>query len=372
MVVQNPNQPQGPSLTEVAEASGVSVATVSRVLNGKAGVREDLRLRVLRAAERLGYRPLRRSRKQAILGATRPEQQRSFTFLSPPARRAEMAWSPSFLAASGRLQTLGHTLHLQFVQEPAGAQGERLEAHERALLEECGGVMAAHSEFHSWLREARRQGKPSVRIGYYPMDTAVPQVVGDSFTASLKVVEYLIKKGHKRIAIWRVHHRNEDGSLQAPKLNEHEKYAAYRLALHEAGLEFRPEYEIRSTFEWRQTVPLAKQLLAIKPAPTALFVDNDWTTTRILNGMEHERQALPPAWHRDFEIAHFIDTGIEPARYGLTCAALPMDRMGEQAAEMLLSQSHGVVYPPDYVVKLAPRFITAEELAEQGLPSERA
>ncbi|MBE7466530.1 MAG: LacI family DNA-binding transcriptional regulator [Planctomycetes bacterium] len=353
----------GPSLAEVATASDVSVATVSRVLNGKAGVREDLRLRVLRAAERLGYRPLRRSRKHVASGG-KPDTHFQFTFLSEPAVRAEMAWSPAFLAASGRLQTLGHTLHLQFVKDPVDADMQRLKANERALLEDCQGVMSAHQGFFAWLKEARRLGRPAVRLGYYPTVAAVPQVVGDSFTGSLKLMDYLIKKGHKRIAVWRTHVTPFDGSVPLP-MNEREKYAAYRLALHEAGIEYRPELEVRMNFDWRQVQPLARRLLSVRPAPTALFIDNDWTTARAMNYPVKEEDTLPAGWHREFEVVHFIDTGVEPSRHGLTCVALPMDRMGEQGAEMLLAQTHGVVYPPDHVVKLAPRFLTAEELMQQ-------
>ena len=343
------SQRRNPRLAEVASASRVSVATVSRVLNGKDCVAEAVRRRVLEAVARLRYRPLRQPKRATRSHFSSPAGA-PVAWVCPSVAQGETTWAPAFAAASRRFQAAGRSLVMHF------ADGRP--APNAVPLSGFSGVLAVGPGGDAWAQAAHTAGLPAVRVGYFPASLPVPQVIGDSFLGALRVMEHLLKRGHRRIAIWRTHLAADPRDPARP-LNEREKYAAYRLALDEAGIEFRAGWEINMPFEWRGIIPRAQALLKVSPAPTALFVDNDWLTTifmRIPNGWE----VLPYGWHQQYELAHFIDTGKEPAQYGLACAWYPMDLIGELAAEWLLRPVRSANSDAP-LFKVAPRFYTAEE-----------
>jgi DNA-binding LacI/PurR family transcriptional regulator len=272
-------------------------------------------------------------------------------------------WGSAFASATRRLQESGCRLIMHFLPGRKTAPDAPPDPNATRLPEQFSAMIAVDRGDANWVRLVTGSGHPAVRIGYYPLDIAVPQLVGDSFSGTLRLMEYLLAKGHRRIAIWRAKAPMPHGSPRAQ--NEREKYAAYRFALDEAGIEFKKEWEIDMPFEWQQIAPNAKALLAVKPTPTAIFIDNDWITSRF-QMMPSSNDGLPADWHRQFEIAHFIDTGKEPGEYGFACTCLAMDRMGELAAGLLLEQLGGHRFGPDYLLKVNSYFYTAEQVTERA------
>ena len=270
-----------------------------------------------------------------------------------------MKWAPSFASASRRLQESGSNLIMHFVSNSADGGGA-VSVPPNAFPGQFGGVLAIDRGDEAWNRALAMSGLPAVRIGYYPMPGPVnmPQVIGDSFGGILRAMEYLLSRGHKRIALWRATTQHDPRDL-----NEREKYAAYRFALDEAGIEFKKDWEISMPYQWQQVIPNAKKLLAVNPAPTAILVDNDWMTSMILRYPGGE-MPLPSGWHRQFELVHFIDSGRHAIEFGPACAALAMDRMGELAATLLLEQMRGQRFGSDYVVKVMPYFYSADQVAD--------
>ncbi|MCW8129030.1 MAG: LacI family DNA-binding transcriptional regulator [Planctomycetota bacterium] len=355
--------PAGPGLSDVAAAAKVSIATVSRVLTGKANVAEEARMRVLEAVRRLNYKPLRRP-KQSLQARQTPDGVKpTIAYLCHDEYQTGLVkWGSAFAAATRRLQEAGCRLIMHFLP---GRKGDApIDPNATRLPEQFSALIAVDRGDANWVRLVTSSGHPAVRIGYYPLNLAIPQLVGDTFNGSLRLMEHLINKGHRRIGIWRVHAENATGEGKRAQ-NERDKYAAYRYALDEAGIEYNKSWEVDMPFEWRQVPERAKQLLAAKPAPTALFIDNDWVTARI-QAMNGNTDGLPPDWFRQFEIAHFIDMGKDPAEYGLACAALAMDRMGELGAGLLLEQLSGHRFGPDYLLRVNPYFFTAEQVIESS------
>ncbi|HYF48731.1 MAG TPA: LacI family DNA-binding transcriptional regulator, partial [Planctomycetota bacterium] len=95
-----PRTPSTPGIADIAAASDVSIATVSRVLTGKANVTDDVRNRVLSAVKRLNYRPLRRPKRSVIVGAPPEGQKTAIAYLShEEERRGRVQWNQAFIAA---------------------------------------------------------------------------------------------------------------------------------------------------------------------------------------------------------------------------------------------------------------------------------
>jgi DNA-binding LacI/PurR family transcriptional regulator len=344
------SEQNGPSITDVARAASVSVATVSRVLTGKDNVADPVRSRVLETVKKLNYRPLRRSKQSAFREANIQKAAVAYVFRDP-ARRGGVPWAPAFAAASQRLQGLGHSLQLHNLGSDGAAP----------LPERTGAMLAIGAVDAQWIAAATASGMPAVRVSYFQAPLEIPQVVTDSFAGGLRLMEHLIKKGHRRIAIWRVHAGEAAGPQR--NLNEREKYAAYRFALDEAGIEFKKSWEVDMPFQWPQIEPCAQKLLAINPAPSAVFVDNSWVTNYMLR-YPGGKLPLPANWHRRFEFAHWIDSGHEPTEPGMSSVAIAMDEMGALAAELLLDALSGRRCENDLVIKVPPRFFTAEQASD--------
>jgi len=344
--------PKGPSIVEVAEAAQVSVATVSRVLSGKTEVAEDLRDRVHAAAKRLNYLPLRRRQKPPAPRAASDANSRlpSFAYLCQSAGKPDrVGWSPAFAAASSRLRAVNRNLIFHHLTSDAPL--------DRRILEEgqYAAVLALGIGSYKWKDAVLSSGLPSVRVGYFPVDIPIPQIVGDNFSGVLKLMEHLLSRGHTRIAIWRAYAGAPDG--QARNLNEREKYAAYRFALTEAGIEFRKSWEINMPFDFTQIVPCAQRLLSVTPAPTALLIDNSWTLSRMLR-FPLDRPNLPLDWLRAFECVQYIDTDLDHGaeESGFASVATPMGQIGDLAAELLLDEVGGQRYDRNLVLRVQPRF----------------
>jgi hypothetical protein len=67
-----------------------------------------------------------------------------------------------------------------------------------------------------------------------------------------------------------------------------------------------------------------------------------------------------------YDIGHVLDMGRAPSEYQYACAELPMDRIGELAADLLQLQFAGRHFPPDYVAKVPPHIHTAQQVLEQA------
>jgi LacI family transcriptional regulator len=343
-----------PSITEVAEASNVSVATVSRVMNNKPGVTKDVEERVREAMERLGYQRLRRP-KRSLKGVV-PEGLRNFLpvgCMMPPNPWGNSIWPLAMGSAAQRLQEHGYPVALHV---PPAREGEPYVLPE--LHSGVSGWIVAdrRPEQIEALRKIAARGQPAVRIGYFPMDVPVPQVVGDYMLGCLKLMQHLIGQGHKRIAYFRAGTPEQEGDWK--QSNDIEKAAAYHVALAEAGLPYDPSIVFTLNFNMQKIEKAMRHLLTIKPAPTAIFIDNDWTT----HMMQVAGSNRNIDFMRHFEIAHFIETPQHPSHYGFTCALVPMHLLGQLAGDILLRRFAGSPFPNDMILKPVPTFHPMEEV----------
>lgn len=348
-------RPARPSIIEVAQASQVSVATVSRVMNNKPGVTRDVEERVREAMERLGYQRLRRP-KRNLKGNT-SEPLRNFLpigCMMPPNPWGNSIWPVAISSAARRLQEHGYPVALHV---PPAREDEPYSPPDWASGHSGWIVADRRPDQIETLRKIAARGLPAVRIGYFPMDVPVPQVVGDYTLGSLKLMQHLIGRGHKRIAYFRAGTPETEGDWK--QSNDIEKAAAYHVALADAGIPYDPAIVFTLRFNIKTIEKAMRHLLTVKPAPTAIFIDNDWTTHMIQSASSNRNIDFM----RHFEIAHFIETPQHPSHYGFTCALVPMHHIGQLAGDILLRRLTGNPYPNDLLVKAAPAFHTTEEIA---------
>ena len=303
-------------IREVAAAAGVSVTTVSHVLNETphAQVRDETRARVIETAERLGYRANRlarglRSGRTQTLGlvgdsiATTP-------YAGQMIRGAQLA-----------AQERGRTIVL-FNTEADPAEEER---DLRTLLGyEVEGVIYATMYHRTVSVPSILQGVPLVLLDAESTDTEVPAVVPDEQSGGRAATEELLAHGHTRIGFLT---NVDDIPATSGRL------AGYQRALSAAGIEFDPSLVVSDESESWGGYRAAHSLLDRAYRPTALFCFND----RMAMGAYRAAAELGLRIPDDVSVVGFDDQqlitrGLYPE---LTSVALPHHDMGYWAATTL-------------------------------------
>lgn len=301
---------------DVADKAGVSIATVSRVVNSPDKVNPDTRNRVLNVIDELGYIPkaeaAARARKSAgRIGVLAP----FFTY-------------PSFLqrlrGVANALSTLPFELTIYNVDSTARRDSY---VTSLSLTRRLDGLILMALPFNQIVVE---------RLVNHSMETVSIEVNHPSFS-SIEIdddaggrlaAEYLMGKGHTRL-----------GFIGDADLPEHafptsdRRLNGYRAAIHEAGLEL-DNAHVALAF---QSVEKAKQcmlkLLSVSNPPTAVFCASDTQAMGALKALQERGLRAP----RDIAILGFDDLDI--ADYiGLSTIRQHLEESGQLAVELLLSR----------------------------------
>ncbi|WP_189226660.1 LacI family DNA-binding transcriptional regulator [Saccharothrix coeruleofusca] len=244
------------TLKDVAELAGVSVKTVSNVVNGYAFVKPENRRRVEEALAATGYRPnvgarnLRRGRT-GFLALVLPE-------LS----------IPYFGELAGLVINAGHDQEWNVLIEQTLGTREG----ERATLGALGphmvdGAIVSPEALHANDFEELSGGVPMVMLGEHAVDVPVDRVGIDNVRAAEVAVRHLVAIGRTRIAAIGQHPTRGTAAL---------RLAGYRSALTEAGLPVREELIAPAlNYHRRDGATAMADLLALPEPPDAVFCFND-------------------------------------------------------------------------------------------------
>jgi LacI family transcriptional regulator len=300
-------------MKEVAKVAGVSLATVSRVVNGTGDVREDLAARVHEAVELLGYRrdltasTLRRAdRQSASLGLIIEDV--SNPFFSAVHRGVEDVARPR-----GVLTFVGSS--------------DELPERERELAETFsargvdGLVIVPCTEDQSYLQREQRAGTALVFVDRPPRYIGADTVVSDNAGGARVAVEHLLAAGHRRIAFL--------GDRLAV-WTASERLRGY----HEALGERMPWLERSELTDSDAGAAAVRELLDGADPPTALFTGQNLITIGAIRalrelGRQHE---VALVGFDDVVLGDLVDPGISVVAqdpYGL----------GRQAGELLFAKA---------------------------------
>jgi LacI family transcriptional regulator len=319
----------------VAEAAGVSIATVSLVLNNVAGARvaAETRERVHAAAKRLGYVPNEvarqlRSQRTNTLGLIGDE-----VTTTPFAGRMVLGAQE---AASK------HGWLLMLLNSGLDPELERKEI--AALLQgRVDGVLYA-TMYHRVVRVPDLlRTVPTVLLDAEDAAADVPSVVPDEEDGAYRATKELLDHGHRRIAFI---NNSEDIPATAGRLAGHQR------ALREAGLALDPHLVVAGRPVAREGYAAALHLLNLGEVPTALFCFND----RVAMGAYQAAAALGRRIPADLSIVGFddqeeISEGLLP---GLTTVALPHYAMGAWAVDALIARITDPQAPSERVLMPCP------------------
>jgi LacI family transcriptional regulator len=307
------------TIKDVAERSGVSITTVSHVLNEVPGKRVSAktRQRVLDAAEELLYRPNR------LAKGLRTQRTQMIGFLSDRVSTTPFA-SRMIVGAQDAAEAAGSLLLLL----NSGGDSALEEREVEALLEhQVDGIVYALF-YHQIVTPPPSLTKvPAVLLDARTPDGTLSCVVPDEVGGARTAVETLLAAGHRSIAFV-----NNDEDIPAHSL----RLAGYRQALEVYGVPFNASLVVERLGDPRGGYAGAMTLLTQPERPTAIFCFND----RVAMGVYQAATALGLAIPEDLSVVGFDDQELisDSLLPGLTTVALPHYEMGRWAVETLLKQ----------------------------------
>lgn len=244
------------TVKDVAEKSGVSVSTVSHVINGTRFVSEELKAKVREAMDHLDYKPnlaarTLRTKRSNILGLIIADITNPYY--------SEMAWNIEYL---GNLQN--YTVML------CNSEGKPLkeEFYINRLLEmQADGIIIISSKIHQEkLEEMVGNDLPVILIDKHDAGIHMDLISIDEFEGGKLATEHLIALGHQRIACI--------NGVSENYLNIH-RLRGYQTTMENAGLEIDGRYMISSDFDVVAGFRNAQNLLEMDKRPTAIFATGD-------------------------------------------------------------------------------------------------
>ena len=304
------------TIEDVARRAGVSIKTVSRVLNNEPFVRAETRDKVLAAMTALDFTPNISAR--ALAGAKAYLIGLLFDNPSPAYIAAVEQGALRVCRASGR--------HL--LVEQVSDQGADLARHIQVLLRTVrmdGVILTPPISDRMEALDALDAAKvPYVRIAPSEAPSRSPRVYVDDRRAAYEMTRRLIELGHRRV-----------GFVTGPPehLAAAERRLGYLDAMQEAKIEAPPAAVEHGDFTFRSGLEAAARLLALEPRPTAVFCANDDMAFGAMVQAHRLRLDLPS----DLSVVGFDDTPTAEIVWPrLTTVRQPVVEMGEAAAQFLI------------------------------------
>ncbi|MBN1934066.1 MAG: LacI family DNA-binding transcriptional regulator [Anaerolineae bacterium] len=333
--------PVNPTITDIAQRAGVSVTTVSRVLNEHPDVAENTRQRVLDAVGQLGYKTGPSSaRKDAVCYVTIIAHTLNSEYGSMLLRGILDQLDLDARQAVLHLTDADLSREVNYIQVARRTSSNGLliitpHTRENELIDSIGCTI------------------PYVFIDAYPDSTTMPCVRATNWQGAREAVNYLISLGHQRIGFiggWR-------GSGIA-ELREH----GYRSALAEAGIPFSPDLVQEGDYRLATGYEAAAQLLALDERPTAIFASSDLMALGAVSAAYAAGLHVP----QDVSIVGFDDIPLAASWHPpLTTVQQPLYQMGRMAAQMIVALAAGqeLVSPQ---IELPTQLIVRESCAVCG------
>jgi DNA-binding LacI/PurR family transcriptional regulator len=314
------------TIHQVAREAGVGVGTASRALSGNPHVRDATRARVQAAAQRLGFRPspiaraFSRGRTQTLEVVVPLLTQHFFVEVL---RGIESALHPTEYA-----------LLIRTIERRADR--DRLLRDQDLRRRVDGALLVSANPTRGLVRRVTEAALPLVLVdAEHPR---LPGVAVDHAAGAAAAVGHLLALGHRRIAL--IDHPEDPFAPVWPDA----RHRGYRLALAEAGVRPRPEYERLTEWVPAAGSAAAAELFRLPEPPTAIFAGSDSQALGVLEAARQAGRRVP----EDVAVVGYND--IEIAAYlGMSTVRVPMRELGRRGVQLLLSAIEQPETPPQQV-----------------------
>lgn len=305
---------------DVARRAGVSIATVSRVINQVGPVRDETRHRVEQAARDLDYSPNSFARSLALRSS------KTIGVVVPSLRGSIFASGVE--AIQRHAEAAGYSILLAFSDYSLERE---LDMARTLVSRGTDGLILVGTLHHPELRPfLEKRGIPYVCQGALKGGSEHPCVGFDNARVISVIVEHLLALGHKRFAVV--------AGIASANDRVANRIDGIRRALADAALELDPELLVECRYELGAACEGMRHILATGKGPTAVVCINDV----LAHGAILECQAQGLTVPGDISITGFDDLEFAAhVRPGITTLRVSTDQMGTAAIEQLMARIAG-------------------------------
>ncbi|MUK86812.1 catabolite control protein A [Ornithinibacillus sp. L9] len=301
------------TIYDVAREANVSMATVSRVVNGNPNVKPTTRKKVLATIERLGYRPNAvarglASKKTTTVGAIIPDISSIFF--------AELARGIEDIATMYKYNII--------LSNSDQNKDKELQLINTMLEKQVDGIIFMGGNItEEHVHQFSTASVPVVLAATYDESDSIPSVNINYEEAAFEATKFLIDKNNQHPAFI---------SGQEDTIINQLKYQGYLRALKESAIEMREEYIIQGDYSYDSGIESVEKLLQLEEKPSAIFVASDEMALGVIHGAQDKGYKVPD----DLEVFGFDNTRLATmVRPTLSTIVQPMYDIGAVAMRLL-------------------------------------
>ncbi|HEY9090026.1 MAG TPA: LacI family DNA-binding transcriptional regulator [Anaerolineaceae bacterium] len=325
-----PKKTSSVTIHDVAKAAGVSVSTISRVLNNRVDVAEDTQQHILEVIQQMGYSSnlAARSMRSAhtnLIGMIVPDVEYPYSL--------EMLKGVNHAITDQKYDLLIYTTGSYQKQDTA--------LHEQHYVRLLNGTVTDGVIVVTPSAALFSTHAPIVSIDPHTLIENYPTIYADHYQGAAEAVRYLVNLNHRRIAYISGRTGLQNGN----------RYKAYRDVLEEAGIPFDPQLVEEGDFSTQCGAQCARRLLTLPKPPSAIFAANDQSALGVWEAARELGVRIP----EDLSLVGFDD--IPEAQFsGLTTVHHPLIEMGAMAVELLIKLIEGEK-PENYIQKIPTKLV---------------
>jgi LacI family transcriptional regulator len=314
------------TIKDIAQQSGVSLSTVSLVMNGNPRISKVTRDRVHETMKRLGYQPNRMARALAW------RHTRTLAVLMPQLKHgfADVYFGEIVSGIYDKACKLGYKVLLEVARSEFVENKEYLQLYDQKYVD--GILFIGANNRHWFVQDFVGSARPFLLVNNYSKEHDLNYVVSNYRYGAWQVAQHLIRLGHRRIGFIA-------GALQEIQTSR-DILESFQEALSDHGIDLDPSLVVDGLLTEEGGMKAAEQLLRLNDPVTAIFALNDKMALGAIKQLHESDRRIP----EDVAVVGFDD--IPQASFSipsLTTVHQPLYEIGKRSCESLVELIHGKV-----------------------------
>ncbi len=313
-------------MRDVAERAGLSVSTVSHVINNTRAVSDESRQRVMSAMEELDYKP------NALARSLRRRKTNTLGMIVPDSA------NPFFAEVARAIEDTSFAQNYSIILCNSEGDLEKQQAYTNVLIENrvAGILFVAAGISTELVNDLEQRRVPLVVVDREVPGVEVDTVMTNHAQGGYLATQHLIELGHRRIACIA---GNSEVSPSAERLT------GYRRALEDNNLAYDERLVVKGDFQYESGYEATKHLLALEVPPSAFFACNDLMAVGCISAARELGLRVP----QDISVVGFDNVRLASfTNPPLTTVAQPIFEIGALATKMLLERMLDLDAPPRF------------------------